>query len=121
MSLLRIFRALLAGQYWRLADGRTLWPLWGFAARPRFKQPCRAGLPWWLAFYAKAPDRFGDLFAILPLWPFFWLAHRWSYWRWCLEEIGITYGWFAVREEGGYYCEGRWAGVGERFHEAWIP
>jgi hypothetical protein len=118
--LLRIVRALLAGQCWRLANGRTLWPLWGFASRRWAyradpKHPVRrASLPWWLGFYGKASDRFGDLFAALPLIPFFWFANKWKWWRWCLEDLGIVYGWFDC-EEGGYYSEGRWAGIGEKF------
>lgn len=32
-DLLPIVRALASGKCWRLADGRTLWPLWGMAPR----------------------------------------------------------------------------------------
>lgn len=112
-DLLPIVRALATGKRWRLNDGRTLWPLWGYASRNR-TGGLRATLPWWLGFYAKAPNRFADLYAVLPLVPCFWLWERWTYWRWCLENLGIKYGWFTV-EDGDYFDEGRWAGIGEKF------
>ena len=39
----------------------------------------------------------------------------WRTYRWCLEWWGVERGWFGVREDGGYFSEGRWAGIGENF------
>ena len=58
--------------------------------------------------------------AVHPLeWRFY--VEFWRTYRWCLEWWGVKRGWFGVREDGGDFSEGRWAGIGERFEYGLLP
>ena len=51
--------------------------------------------------------------AVHPFEVAFWVE-GWRTYRWCLEWWGVEHGWFGVREDGGYFSEGRWRRPWER-------
>ena len=64
-------------------DGRFLQPKW---YELKLRDRCAAVHPLERRFYVE-----------------FWRTYRW-----CLEWWGHDHGWFGVREDGGYFSEGRW-------------